>query len=83
MTVKTITVTEIAYNALKGLQTRDESFSETILRVARKKSIWDFAGAISKGRADRMEKIIRERRKSYTKMHGDRVQRIAKALEGR
>ncbi len=34
MVVKTITVTEEAYNALKRLKGMDESFSQTILKIS-------------------------------------------------
>ncbi len=47
MTVKTITITENAYNALKQLKRGEESFSEAILRaVPRKATINDWLGAL-------------------------------------
>ena len=36
MAVKTITVTEEAYGAVKQLKTRDESFSDLFLRIGKK-----------------------------------------------
>jgi len=35
MAVKTITVTEEAYNGLKGLKRKDESFSELLIRLTK------------------------------------------------
>lgn len=47
MAVKTITVTEDAYEALKGLKHENESFSEAIKRMAGKKlRIRDLWGAL-------------------------------------
>lgn len=58
MAVKTITVTEEAYNALKGLKVPRESFSKTILRVARKKPLKAFFGVLSQDTAEKMEKAM-------------------------
>lgn len=83
MAVKTITITEEAYNALSGLKISGESFSNTILRVSRKKSLWEFAGAISEESAQRLEHTIKERRRMRTIAHRERVKRIVSELEGR
>ncbi len=84
MAVKTITITEKAYNALKAQKQPGESFSKAILRTAAKRSIWDFRGALSPESADRLEKTIRENRLRATKEYEQRVQLIAKKLsEGR
>lgn len=83
MAVKTITVTQEAYNALKGLKGEQESFSQTILRVSRKRCIWDFAGAISPQSANLLEKRIKERRMIHAKMKEGERKRIVSALEGR
>ena len=39
MTVKTITIREIAYNKLKSMKRADESFSDVILRIEDKKKV--------------------------------------------
>ena len=80
MTVKTITVTEDAYEALKSLKESDESFSKTILRVAAKKSLRDFVGVISKESAGRIEHAIKETRKENTVRHRKRMDRIVREL---
>ncbi len=82
MGVKTITVTTDAYEALKELKGEHESFSQTILRVAKKKSLWDFAGILSDEEGDRLERAIKENRKKHRASYEARVQRIARELEG-
>lgn len=83
MAVKTITVTEGAYQALKGMKAHQESFSETILRISRKNDLWTFAGAISKESADRLERTIMELRHRHARTNRKRIARIVKELEGR
>lgn len=83
MVVKTITVTKEAYDALKATKEPNESFSKTILRVARKRPLSSFFGVLSKESANRLEKAILESRKRYTKSHKERIDRIVKELEER
>ncbi len=83
MAVKTITVTENAYDALKSLKEPNESFSETLLRVAKRKPLSQFYGVLSKESADRLEKAIMERRRERNKAHQARLKRIAESFEGR
>ncbi len=48
MTTKTITVTEDAYESLKGLKKEGESFSDVLLRVGDKKcTVNSFFGLLS------------------------------------
>jgi len=83
MSVKTITVKEAAYNALKSKQEANESFSDTILRITKRRPLSDFFGVLSKGTGERMEKAIMESRKKYTKEYAERVKTIAKSLQER
>ena len=80
MTVKTITVTEDAYKALKGLKEPLESFSETLLRVTKKHSLLEFVGILSEESADRLENKIREFRKQHNQTHKKRIKKITIAL---
>jgi predicted CopG family antitoxin len=82
MAVKTITVTEDAYEALKSLKEHDESFSKTILRVARRRSLKEFAGILSKESGERLERAISEARERHRKTRPKRIARIVAALEG-
>ena len=83
MAVKTITVTEKAYEALKDKKAPNESFSETIMRIAGRRSLLEFAGALSEKSAKKLEESIREIRKSHVESHKKRMERIVKDLEGR
>lgn len=83
MAVKTITVTEDAYNSLKAKKGETESFSDTILRITRYRSLKEFAGALSEKTAEKLEKGIRERRKQHRIAHHKRIERIADALRGK
>lgn len=76
MAVKTITVTEDAYKALKSLKTSDESFSEAILRIAKRKPLSYFYGALSKKDANNLEKVIMENRKAHKRLHKERFERL-------
>ncbi|MBI4450521.1 antitoxin VapB family protein [Candidatus Woesearchaeota archaeon] len=80
MAVKTITVTTAAYDALKYLKGRHESFSETILRVTKRRSLWEFAGAISEASAAKLEAAIKESRTRHTESHRKRIARMAAQL---
>ncbi|MEK6961033.1 MAG: antitoxin VapB family protein [Nanoarchaeota archaeon] len=64
MTVKTITITEGAYNSLKSLKGENESFSEVIGRITKKRSLLDFYGCLTKEEADSLEKSVEEGRKT-------------------
>lgn len=83
MAVKTITITKAAYEALKAKKQPKESFSEVILRMAKRPSLWDFAGAISEETAKKMEQVIKENRQRHRLSHARRIKRIVAALEGR
>ncbi len=80
MATKTITVTEDAYEALRALKGQHESFSETILRVARRRSLKEFVGCLSRESADKLEEAVKESRRKHTEEHNRRVAAIAKAL---
>ncbi len=82
MVVKTITVTEEAYEALSSSKEANESFSKAILRITHKKSLMEFAGALSEGSADKIEKAIKEGRRMRNKGHKKRIKMISEALGG-
>ncbi|MBI4438539.1 antitoxin VapB family protein [Candidatus Woesearchaeota archaeon] len=64
--VKTITVTEEAYNKIKRLKAADESFSDLFKRLGNEKNpLPRMFGIISKDEAEKAEKEIREYRKAF------------------
>ncbi len=78
MVVKTITITENAYNTLKRMKHGDESFSEVITRIGSgKKSIVDFLGLLkdSESSAEELHKRTKEVRKrvseSFRRRHAN------------
>lgn len=82
MAVKTITIKTEAYHALKALKASRESFSDTILRVAKRKPLSAFFGVLSEESATRLEKTIAELRKKRTESHLARVRKITEELNG-
>ncbi len=82
MTVKTITVTEDAYEALKSKKEPNESFSEAILRITKRRPLSEFYGILKGESGEEFEKAIMERRKAHTKSHLERIERIRKELGG-
>ncbi len=58
MTVKTVTLSADAYEALAALKRQGESFSDVVRRLTRKnRSLLDFAGAWGKVPAKTMKEI--------------------------
>jgi len=80
MATKTITVTEEAYSRLARLKNENESFSETINRITKKRDIMEFFGILSKESADKLEKAIKEGRKEHAKLHEERHRRLMEAF---
>ena len=80
MATKTITVTEGAYETLKARKEPNESFSETIKRIAGRRSLREFAGILSNKEADELERNIKEARKVRNAAHQKRLRRIIEAL---
>jgi predicted CopG family antitoxin len=83
MVVKTITVTKDAYAALKALKEPRESFSETILRVAKRKPLSAFFGVLGKESGERLEKAVLEMRKRRNEAHRARMKEIIRAFKER
>ena len=81
MVVKTITVTEDAYNALKSLKEEHESFSKTILRVSRRKPLNAFFGILGKEGGAELRKNVAEMRKRRNAAHDARIKMIINTFE--
>jgi predicted CopG family antitoxin len=63
MTSKTISVSEDAYDLLDKMKLKDESFSEVIRRLAKRRSIADCAGLwvdVSNEEMDAYLRVVRE-----------------------
>ncbi|MBI4148399.1 antitoxin VapB family protein [Candidatus Woesearchaeota archaeon] len=78
MATKTITVTEDAYAVLARQKKEDESFSEEIVRLLKKKgSILELAGAWGKMPQDIAGKMLSEIRESRSKWGARQKARLA------
>ena len=80
MAVKTITVTEDAYAAVKSMKGPGESFSDTFLRISKRRALSSFFGALSGEAGERFERAILEARKRRNKAHQGRMKEIIEAL---
>ncbi len=58
MVVRTITITEEAYRSLKARKGGEESFSDVILRLARRRPLRDLVEILSPESADAIRKAI-------------------------
>ena len=81
MAVKTITITDNAYTALKSLKNERESFSDTIMRIAGKKPLRSFIGILSKKSAEDIKDIIERRRRKNLGLHKIRIKETISAFE--
>ncbi|HLC65536.1 MAG TPA: antitoxin VapB family protein [Candidatus Nanoarchaeia archaeon] len=82
MATKTITVTNSAYEALKGMKEEDESFSEAIIRISGKRSIKEFVGALSSSSADKLKKAVYAVGQRHATAHQERMKKTVSGLEG-
>ena len=65
--VKTITVTEEAYNMLKRLKEKEESFSKEIIRITQNKSnLNKFFGILDEGSYEDLKNKTKEARKALS-----------------
>jgi len=67
MPSRTITISEEAYKRLKALKREGESFSDIILRLTSKTSLWNLAGILSKEEAEKLEETIVKNREELKK----------------
>ena len=80
MVVKTITVTEVAYQRLNGRKIPNESFSEVILRIVPKALTADDLFGILPGTEEEVElelKALKQRRIKMSKEMDERMKRYA------
>ena len=77
MSVKTITITEEAYERLKMHKEAHESFTDVINKITKKGDILKYAGILSHEEGDKLEKYIARRRKA-SREHSDRIREMLK-----
>ncbi len=77
MATKTISITEEAYERLKMMKEKKESFTDVINRMTGKRSIMEFAGILSEEEGEKLEKYIKERRKA-SREHSTKIREMMK-----
>lgn len=80
MAVKTITVTNEAYEALKTQKQPNESFSKTIIRVTRRRPLSDFFGILHGERGKKFKQSVEQLRKERVKRTNERLEQIRKTF---
>lgn len=85
MVIKSLTITEDAYETLKKLKFKDESFSEVILRISKGKSnvIEKYFGILkmSEKEVNEWQKRIKEGRKEFDKHFKERQEKFKEMLK--
>ena len=76
MAIKTITITEEAYERLKAKKEKNESFTDVINRMTGKRNIMEFAGILSDEDAEKIKEHIKKRRQASR----ERINRVREAL---
>lgn len=78
MAIKSLTVTEEAYDALKKQKIGEESFSQIILRVTKTKKghVGNFFGALKEKEGEELQKRVKENRKEFDKLQKEREKRL-------
>ena len=64
MTIKTITITEEAYNRLKSAKSEGESFTKAIIRITKKNPLDALTGILSKEAAEELRANIAKSRQT-------------------
>ncbi len=86
MTIKSLTITEEAYNALKRQKYTNESFSKTVIRLTKNKplNVSKYLGSlkISEKEADDWKKEIRKRRSEISAEFSKKEQKFKEVING-
>ena len=67
MGTKTISISDEAYNLLRAIREGNESFTETILKIAKKDPLERLTGILSKKEADELRSHIKASREAIDK----------------
>ncbi len=77
MATKTISISEEAYNLLKSVKEEKESFTEAIIKIAKKDPLSRLVGVLT----DREAEEIRSNIKAMRRSMNERVKRIAERMQ--
>lgn len=81
MATKTISLSEDAYERLKGMKREGESFSDVVRRLTAGVELRNFHGVLSGDTADELEATIAARRTAHAKTRSEREHRVSDAFE--
>ena len=81
MATKTISLSEDAYERLKGMKREGESFSDVVRRLTRGVELREFHGVLSDDTADELESAVAARREAHASNREERERSISNALE--
>ena len=77
MSTKTISISEEAYNLLKNIKDEKESFTDAIIKVAKKDPLSKLVGVLTKNEATELRRNIRRTREKTE----ERLRRTAERLK--
>lgn len=76
MPTRTISITEEAYERLKVMKEKNESFTDVINRVTGKRSLLELAGILSEEDVDKMEEFIKKSRLASRKRMDEIIKKL-------
>jgi predicted CopG family antitoxin len=76
MGYRTISLSDEAYEILKNAKKENESFSQVVIRLARRASYEDFVGCISKESAEKLSEAISTFRKERGKAWAESMEQM-------
>jgi predicted CopG family antitoxin len=76
MGTKNISISEEAYERLAALKKPNESFTEVVNRLTRKKSILELAGTLTEKEGDETRREIKELRKASQRRINSSTRRV-------
>lgn len=80
MATKNISITEEAYRKLANLRKSNESFSEIIINVTKRRDWRKYFGILSEKKANILQKSIAQGRKHHVELHNQRSKEIQKVF---
>lgn len=81
MGTKTVSLSDDAYERLKKMKRKNESFSDVVRRITGKTSLRNHHGILSKKAGKEIEETIEERRKKHRDLHEERIQKVTEEID--
>lgn len=81
MSTKTVSLSEDAYERLKSLKKKKESFSDVVRRITDKTYLRNFHGVLSEKAAEELERSVTKIREEHEKSHEERLRETEESLK--